>query len=127
MSEKKKDAREGIFWGLLLVGLGVTFLLVQRDLLPREWLYNWWNWWPAILVGAGLVKLIRPGSPDDVGSGVTTILFGFWFFANQYEWYGLHWRNSWPLALVAIGAGMMVKAVAFGMMRGGSRKEEPRG
>jgi hypothetical protein len=126
MNEKHKGTGEGIFWGLLLVGLGVTFLLDQRDLLPRDWLYNWWNWWPAILVGIGLVKLVRPGSADDVGSGVTMILFGFWFFANEYQWYGLHWRDSWPLALVAVGAGMMAKAIALGVMRG-NRKEEPRG
>ena len=126
MSDKKQNSAEGILWGLSLVALGVVFLLVQRDLLPRHLFYSWWTWWPAILILIGLVKLARPGTPEDVGSGVSTILFGLWFFATQNEWYGLRWRNSWPLALVAVGAGMMAKAVAAGVMRGGSRKEEPR-
>ncbi|MEO5617841.1 MAG: DUF5668 domain-containing protein [Candidatus Eisenbacteria bacterium] len=127
MKEKKRDAKEGIFWGVLMVALGVVFLLAQRELIPRHLLYDWWHWWPAILIGIGLVKLVRPGTPEHVGSGVSMILFGVWFFANQYGWYGLDWHNSWPLALVAVGAGMMAKAIAVGVMRGDSRKEEPRG
>ncbi len=125
MSGRRKSSGDGIGWGLGLIVLGIVFLLAQRDLIPREWLYNWWTWWPAILILVGLAKLIRPSGPSDIGSGVTTTLFGFWFFANLHDWYGLHWGNSWPLALVAVGAGMMAKAIAIGVMRGDG-KEAPR-
>lgn len=126
MSEPKKNSNEGLGWGLFLVGLGVVFLLVQQDLLPRHLLYRWWTWWPAVLIVIGLFKLIRPQGPDDIGGGVTMALFGVWFFANQFEWYGLGWGNSWPLALVAVGAGMIAKAIAQALTRGAG-KEESRG
>jgi hypothetical protein len=32
--------------------------------------------------------------------------------AANAGWYGLTWRNSWPLALVAVGAGIVVRALA---------------
>lgn len=126
MSERKRDSRDGFLWGVVLVLMGVFFLLVQQDVLPEHLLYDWWRWWPAILIAFGVGKLIRRGSADDVGSGVTMVLMGFWFFANQFEWYGLHWRTSWPLALVAVGLGMVAKAVAIALMRGPG-KEESRG
>jgi hypothetical protein len=31
--------------------------------------------------------------------------------ASLFEWYGLHWTNSWPLVLVAYGAGMVTTAI----------------
>jgi len=126
MSERRQASKDGILWGAVLILMGVFFILVQRDLLPERWLYRWWTWWPAILVVIGVAKFVRPGNAGEVGTGVTMILMGFWFFANQFGWYGLDWGNSWPLALVAVGAGMVAKAVAMGVM-GGSGKEESRG
>jgi len=126
MSERKQDSKDGFLWGVALVLMGVFFLLVQQDVLPEHLLHDWWRWWPAILIAFGLVKLIRRASADDVGSGTTMVLMGFWFFANQFEWYGLRWRTSWPLALVAVGLGMVAKAVAIALMRGPG-KEEARG
>lgn len=126
MTKIKSDERDGLWWGLVLVGMGVVFLLVQIDVLPRHLLYSWWTWWPAILIGIGLAKLIRPRSPSDIGNGVMMPMLGLWFFANQHEWYGLHWGNSWPLAMVAAGMGMVAKAIAQSVMRNDA-KEEPRG
>jgi hypothetical protein len=37
---------------------------------------------------------------------------GFWFFAVQFHWYGLTYRNGWPLLLVSMGAGMVVRALS---------------
>ena len=116
MSRKREDRGDGIFWGLVLVALGVVFLLVQQDILPRDILWEWWMWWPVVLIAYGLVKLARPRDASDVGSGVTMMGFGIWFFANYYEWWGLTWRTSWPLALVAVGAGMVARALAATVM-----------
>jgi len=126
MSGRKSESKDALGWGLFLVALGVVFLLVQVDLLPRHVLRSWWTWWPAVLILIGLAKLVRPRGPEDVGTGVTMSLFGVWFFANQNEWYGLGWGNSWPLALVAVGAGMIARAIAHALMRGAA-KEESRG
>jgi hypothetical protein len=68
------------------------------------------------LVVPGLARLIRPAHAGHVGNGVTSILLGAWFFAVQFEWRGLDWHNSWPLALVAVGAGMVSRSIAARFM-----------
>jgi len=127
MRRGRRGAASGIVWGVALIAMGTLFLLAEQGLVPRDWMWNWWNWWPAVLIVVGLVRLVRPNGPRDVGRGVTTILLGLWFFANLYEWYGLRWHNSWPLALVAVGAGTMTGAIATALWRGREEKEESHG
>ena len=124
MRKRERDPRAGLIWGVGLVVLGVGFLLVQQDILPRHYLYTWWTWWPAIMLAIGVSRLVQPRRPDEIGGGVSMILFGLWLFANYFGWYGLTFRTSWPLALVAAGAGMMATAIAASMWREPSEKGE---
>ena len=124
MSKKERDPVAGMIWGLGLVALGVAFLLTQQGILPRHFFYTWWTWWPFILITIGVSHLVRPRTPGRVGDGVSMVLFGLWLFANYYHWYGLTWKTSWPLALVAAGAGMMSTAIATSRWREGGQKEE---
>src|SRR5262245_57168097 len=96
-----RDPQRGgnVFGGTVMIVLGVGFLLAQMDILSDEFFYTWWTYWPAILILFGLFRLVRPRHARDVGGGVMMILFGFWFFANKFEWWGLTWRTSWPIAL----------------------------
>ena len=124
MRKRERDPQAGFIWGIGLVTLGVLFLLAEQGMLPRHFIYTWWTWWPAILLALGLGRLVRPRQPDEVGGGVSMILFGLWLFANYFNWYGLTWRTSWPLALVAAGAGTITTAIATGVWRDRSEKEE---
>ena len=40
------------------------------------------------------------------------------FLVAQREMYGLNWMNSWPLAFVAIGMGMVARAITARLMMG---------
>jgi Domain of unknown function (DUF5668) len=111
------DRGQGIFWGVVLVAMGVAFLLSEKGILPRHLLWSWWMWWPAVMIALGLYKITRPRDASEVGGGVTMILIALWLLANYNEWWGLTWRTSWPIALVAVGMGMVVRAVASGVMR----------
>ena len=52
MSKSKKDE---LFWGFLLVGLGVVFLLDKLDVMDFGEFFS--TFWPLILIGIGL-KLV---------------------------------------------------------------------
>ena len=53
-----------------------------------------------------------PHSAKKLGGGVTIALLGCWFWIASNEWHGFTWLNSWPLALIASGTGMVVHALA---------------
>ena len=112
---RERDRGQGIFWGIMLLGLGVFFLLSEQGILPRNSLS--WTWWPGILIAAGLVRILRPRDAGDVAGGITTILLGLWFFANYQHWWGLTWNLSWPIALMIAGLGMVVRALVSWWMR----------
>ena len=114
---REMDRGQGIFWGLILLGLGVVFLLSEQGILPRHLLSSWWMWWPGILTAAGLVRILRPRDAGDVAGGITSILLSFWFFANIQHWWGLSWNTSWPITLMIAGFGIMLRALVSWWVR----------
>ena len=107
--EFERDWRR-LFWGILLILLGTIFMLDRFAGLP-DWV-RLFQWWPLIVIALGLVRLVAPRRARDVGNGVLFILLGGWFWVASNDWHGLDWHNSWPLALVAVGAGTVAKALA---------------
>jgi len=103
----------GVFWGLLFVGLGAALLL---DRMPELHLGSPWTWWPFFVVALGFARLVTAGRPKDVGDGVMFMLIGGWFWVAQTGWHGFTWGNSWPLALIAVGLGMVTTALAGKVM-----------
>jgi hypothetical protein len=92
-----------VLWGLFLIAVGAAFLY-QRLMgaeIPRIW-----DLWPLTFFVFGTNYLFdrRPGS------AVTMYLIGFWFLGVNFDWFGMTFRNSWPLFLIAIGTGMVIKA-----------------
>jgi hypothetical protein len=106
---ERRRKSDGFFWGFVLIALGVVFLHERTGVIPEV---LWGRWWPMFLVLPGFLRLIRPAHAGHVGNGVSMLLLGAWFFAVQFEWHGLTWHNSWPLGLVAAGAGMVSRAIA---------------
>ena len=95
---------------LALAGLGIGLILAFAAVEVLS----------SLLVG--LVQVVVGRSPRKIGSGISTMLFGGWFFIATNHVWGLTWGNSWPLALVAAGVGMVSRSILFGIMR---RDEEP--
>jgi len=93
-----------IIWGLFLIGLGGMLLL---DRLGVFWLPHIGRLWPVVMFVLALVRLVE-GRP---GSALTIAGLGAWFLAVEFHWHGLDWDNSWSLALVAVGIGIVVRAV----------------
>jgi len=95
---------KNVVWGIFLIALGVLFLLEHS----RMWgVMGLGEWWPLILVVIGITHLVE----RRVGSALTMILLGAWFLAVTNDWMGLTFSNSWSLVLVAVGVGIVVKAL----------------
>ena len=99
-----------IYFGILLMLLGAGFLLQRLGVWP-EWAWMS-NWWTLIVVALGAAHLVHPQRANDVGNGVMLLLMGVWMMIASSGWHGFSWRNSWPLALVAMGAGVVAHEIA---------------
>lgn len=110
MSRTRSRRGDGLWFGLALMLFGGIFLLDRVGALDLGGLGVWW---PLIPIAFGAARILTWQSADSVGSGVTLTLLGFWMWASVEGWYGLSWRNSWPLALAAIGTGMVAKSLLF--------------
>jgi len=104
-----------VIWGVFLVALGVWFLL---DHFVPWGLAGMGEWWPLILIVVGVTHLVE----RRFGAALTMFLLGAWFLAVTSGWMGLNYLNSWPLVLVAVGAGIVVKALT-----GEERRRHPEG
>ena len=104
MDGERRVRAGGVIWGLCLIGLGAVFLLQRAGLIGFAKLSSMWPLvFFAIAIGHAFDR--RPGS------ALTMLLMGLWFFAVQFGWNGLTYRNSWSLVLVAVGCGIVVKAL----------------
>ena len=90
---------------------------------------DWWgdfHWWPLIPMGLGLVMTFLARTSDDFGTGVMITLFGLWFVVASNGFFGLTWKNSWPLALVAAGLGTVMHGIAGNWLPETSKKKKER-
>jgi hypothetical protein len=94
-----------LLWGAFFIVLGGV-LLFQR-FVGLE-MTEWWDLWPAVFLVIGTAHLLdrKPGG------AATMFAFAFWFFAVEFRWFGMTYRNSWPLALIAIGIGSVIRAIS---------------
>lgn len=54
MSERKQNS--AIFWGLMLIFIGLLFILRNFDIVDFNWAYVW-RLWPLMLIYAGISML----------------------------------------------------------------------
>jgi predicted membrane protein len=99
MNERKNQGR--IFWGLLLVILGVVFLLDRMGRLDFGDLIG--RYWPVIFILIG-ISILLSNNFRNVGSGIFFILFGTFFLLLRLRVFDQAvWRYLWPLAIIVVG------------------------
>jgi hypothetical protein len=96
----------GLIPGLILAGLGMALLLSNLGIVP---FYNFWLFWPVILIAIGAVKLVDSLAANQRISGGIMVVVGMLFLALNLGW--LSWRiwEFWPVALIALGAVMLLQ------------------
>ena len=96
---------KSLVWGIFLIALGGAFLLERMGVLD---LPNLGTLWPAVF----WVIAISHALDRRPGSALFFVFMGSWFFACQFEWMNLTYRNSWSLMLVALGLSIVVGALS---------------
>jgi predicted membrane protein len=107
MTEHKTQGR--IFWGILLIVLGVLFLLDQMDRLDFGDLVG--RYWPVIFILIG-VSILLSNNFKNVGSGIFFILFGTFFLLLRLRVFDRAvWHYLWPLAIIGVGLWILLRPV----------------
>ena len=97
-----------IFWGLVLILLGVLFLLDQMGRADFGDLIS--SWWPLILVAAGLWQLISSNFRELTG-GLFLIALGALFQLAKLEILGRSvWHYIWPALIIGLGLWVLIGA-----------------
>lgn len=107
--EQQRDWRR-MFWGMALISMGIVLMAVQIGAVP-DW-FEGYQWWGGVVVFLGLAMMISAKRAENVGNGVMFVFLGLWFVIVSNRLFGFSWYNSWPLALVAVGAGHVAQAIA---------------
>jgi predicted membrane protein len=105
MTENRNQGR--IFWGILLIGLGVLFLLDQMDKLDFGDLVG--RYWPVIFILIG-ISILLSNNFKNAGSGVFFILFGAFFLLLRLRIFERAvWHYLWPLAIIGVGLWILLR------------------
>ena len=100
--------RSGLFWGTLLVLLGLVFLLNNFHLVPANLL----QWWPVLVLGAGLLlfgrSLVERRGGGLIAGTVLASLGGFWLLDNLGR---MDERLFIPVLLIALGIGLLFRTL----------------
>lgn len=95
-----------IFWGLLLIAAGTVLLLGRLDIADFSWTIR--KFWPLIIVIIGISRIFHRRS---IWGGLWMITLGAWLQAVTLHFRGFTYQSSWPLLLVILGAGIIVRTI----------------
>lgn len=117
-SERRIDG-DKLFWGLLVFAAGVILLLNSLDILDPSWTLG--RFWPLFIVTVGISKLFHRRS---VWSGLWLIVVGAWLQAVTLHVHDFTYESSWPLLLVILGAGIVLRTIVGSGWRRDAEDEE---
>lgn len=104
--KRERMDRSNLAGGIILIVVGVMFLLSTLDVADFGDVIS--RYWPMIVVLVGIPKLF---SRETVWSGMWLITVGVWLQISHLELWGLSYGTSWPLLLIGLGGGMIVRAL----------------
>ncbi|MCR4392933.1 MAG: histidine kinase [Dehalococcoidales bacterium] len=101
--KRQRNPYRGLFWGLLLILLGVLFFIEERGWLVET------EWWEALVIGLGAILIIesfiffrnpvtRSYTVGRLIPGAIILFIGLAFLFGFNSW--------WPLALVGTGSAL---------------------
>lgn len=99
-----------VLFSIILMLIGVVLLLNNFDVLE---LGPVWQYWPFVLVIIGINKIIQSAGISGVGEGIWLVFLGLWLYVSIYHVWGLGFRDTWPMLIVAWGLSMLWKAFFF--------------
>jgi uncharacterized membrane protein len=104
---EQKQGRAGrLVLGLFLVLIGALLLADHAGL---DVLGSAWSYWPLLLIGMGVAKLLWPGGPEERDGGFWLLVVGGYAWISTRHLFGLSWGTAWPLVLMAVGLQMALR------------------
>lgn len=123
VTSQKPTKAASVWFGLVLVALGVLLTLNRLDMAP---LADIAPYWPITVIGAGAAKMYDSWGTPQAGSGLGLMTTGLWFLLVNFRIFGLTLQNAWPLFIVGLGVSIVWRA--FVEERGGKiRREDTHG
>jgi hypothetical protein len=105
--ERRPIDGSSLFWGLILIAFGILFML-DRFGIDVTFLFR--SLWPLLIILFGVSRLIQHHSLR--GGGLGLIVIGVWLQIATLHLFGLTFNSSWPLLLIALGAWLILRALA---------------
>ncbi len=102
---RRRDPFRGLFWGLLLILIGLLFLANQQGWIAGD------TWWQYLLIGLGAIFIInglvhywnpsnRRFGYGQFIPGIVLLLVGLAFIFNFGQW--------WPIVLIGVGVAILL-------------------
>jgi predicted membrane protein len=104
-----KRGRGLLFAGLLVIALGVILLLNQFGLLPHGLVLNFW---PAVLIVVGIIKLFAGTDRGDRVVGAILIGVGAVWQTNALGLTHISWGQAWPVFIILVGVLFIVHSMS---------------
>jgi predicted membrane protein len=95
--------------GYVLIAVGILFLLDNLGILRG---YDFWEFWPVILIIVGINHLLRPRQPGHRTWGALELAVGLFFLLRTLGVFWISIGKVWPAILVAAGAHLIWQASA---------------
>jgi predicted membrane protein len=102
--DPKMRSRGRVLTGVLLFFIGILLLLKTADLV---WFPHWFFTWPMILIAIGIFTGLKHGFRG--GPWIIFLLIGGLFMANEINPAWHMERYIWPIVLISIGIGFILR------------------
>jgi hypothetical protein len=108
MSERRSPFGARLWFGLIVLTLGVLWTLDNTGVLDADRVLRWW---PLALVGFGVLKATGTGTTRRPVAGTVFIVIGTAFALDRFG--VLEWSvaDLWPVFLIAIGAMIVYRSL----------------
>ena len=117
-TQRLSSPRRRLLLGVVLLIIGACLLAANLGFRIHTYV---WQYWPFLLIAVGGLQLAWPGKWDERRGGYWLFVVGIWGAINTYEWFGMHWGNSLPIFIIALG----IHVFLGGLINSRDRAEPP--
>ncbi|HYM33777.1 MAG TPA: DUF5668 domain-containing protein [Steroidobacteraceae bacterium] len=120
MTRVRHSARGRFTWGVLLLVVGAFALAVNLGLIVP---YDFWDYWPVLLIALGLIQFFWPGSARERLGGYWLLVVGIYGWIGVFHVWNLNFYSAIPILVVAVG----IRILLGGLLREGDSNRPPPG
>lgn len=106
--ERRTRLSTRLFFGALMVALGVIWTLQNLGLADAD---QYLRWWPVLLIGYGLLRLTGLDGTRRVVSGSLFVLAGGWMLARSLGYVHVSIFGLWPVFMIVIGGSLVWRSM----------------